>query len=408
MKDRENPLLEHFRWPAFTYFILEMVSWLVTALLLIAAVTIVGVAVGPVADWAVILYAPAVFLGWRFARAYHRPLMTLGIVCAAIISVHLNRILLIRIGIAAPFASILGAAGLQLYYCARSLASTRRVLRGRPHVLYCRSSMADTGPFFGYESNLFNVLGSIGPGVMLSTRRLWRRSSAIRLYWVPWQKRIAELMRHSALVVFFVMPRRGYDHGDDLLWDELEDEAVKELLPSGRVLLLFREHWANKALTLINMSGTVEHGRTSLMTEVFRAMQNHVTATWPENLGRARFLWFSPGARPQSLGVFPESLGTRRRFRAELAPILEFHGVKPSRGVIGTISVATVVTAGWWIAYATATDFELAIGPHLTAVTIVAVAGWVAIIGVILVVVRRYYTWWNYEYDNFVLHSKYH
>jgi hypothetical protein len=284
-----------------------------------------------------------------------------------------------------------------------------RIAAGAPYTLYLRPSMADEGPFFGFEGNLVSVLELAGPSLMLTERRIVRKSGIARLDWRKWQHRIGELINHASLVVFFMMPRRGIDKpgGVDLFWEEFENEAVRIKLTEGRVVLFFREGWANKSLPCINKNGTVRIGDTSLMSEVHRIFREMVSVKWPEDLDRARFLWFSPGAKPQSLGMFSSSLGGRRRIVAELSPVLYHLGVHPKRHMVRLI-VAIGVIASVFLIGQKGTVPDLGLLTTFRKQSIGCAAGlWLIILAVGVKKIRHYRRWMDYDYENFVLHDKY-
>ncbi|MDX2181545.1 MAG: hypothetical protein SFV18_18265 [Bryobacteraceae bacterium] len=269
--------------------------------------------------------------------------------------------------------------------------------------------MADQGSFENFEAHLVSVLRPIGSAVMLSKTRLLRKSSVVRYHWSIWQERIADLIQNASIVVFFVMPRRGYDKpGEDLFWEEFEQAAVRQLLPSGKIVLFFREGWANKSLPCINANGTVRIGDTSLMSEVHRILKDEVSAKWPERLRLARFLWFSPGAKPQSLGEFNESLGSRRRLLAELAPVLDYCGLRPRRDWPRIFLNASMLGLMLWVGSLPAPSGLFAADlPRWVKVVVPSTVWLWLILKGLRKLKREYYGWNAYDYDNFVLHHKY-
>jgi hypothetical protein len=315
---------------------------------------------------------------------------------------------LLRMLVAIPTCIVFVFVTVQAFRYARGFRNRRLVAQGAPYVLYLRPSMADQGPFFNFEANLVDVVGSIGQPIMLANIRPIRRSGIVRLEWREWQHRIGELIAGAALVIFFVMPRRGYDKpGEDTFWEEFEDDAVPKQMQAGRVVLLFREGWANKGLPLINMNGTVRYGDTSLMTEVHRTVHQYVTVTWPEDLGKARALWFSPGAKPQSLGEFSSSLGQKRRLRAELSPVLDYFGARPKRGMIRIVATLLTMAAAFWFAHKGVSLDLNSLNFVGASAMVLAVILWPIILWVGVKRARYYYNWANHDYENFVLHNKY-
>jgi len=201
------------------------------------------------------------------------------------------------------------------------------------------------------------------------------------------------------------MPRRGIDKpGQDLFWLEFEDEEVRSLLPSGKVVLFFREGWANKSLPLVNKNGTMDLGDTSLMTEVHRTMRDSVSVKWPENLRHARFLWFSPGAKPQCLGTFDSSLGERRRLEAELAPVLDHLGTHHRCRWIENAVLIAVILVGVWIGNSIWPEDSQFLVRFRKLVLVSSAVAW---LGIITTALWQSRGWDANEYGSFVLHDKY-
>lgn len=351
-----------------------------------------------------------VFLLWLCERTRGNVALLILVVCLVIFnfacSSH-DAFLHLLLGL--PVAIVSGYIAVQVFRYSRGWRNRRLVAGGASYILYLRPSMADEGPFFRFECNLVSVLAPIGLGVMLSERRIVRKSGIARLDWWKWQDRIGELIDHASLVVCFVMPRRGVDQpgGVDLFWEELENDAVRKKILEGRVVLFFREGWANRSLPCINKNGAVRFGNTSLMAEVHRVFREMVSVKWPEDLGRARFLWFAPGAKPQSLGVFSSSLGARRRIVAELSPVLEQFGARPKRQIRRVVMVVGALAGILWIGTKmTLPDYGLLTTFKKQSI-ICAVTLWLFILAVAVGGMRRFRQWMDFDYGNFVLHDKY-
>jgi len=392
--------------------LLEFVAWGVAVMAATAGGTAAAMAFS---GWALdsnrVPPVAGLFVAWLIERTRSN-LGTLGLVLV-LTSINIareDRNNLFRLLTWIPIALVFGLLALQAYRYARAFRDQRRIERGSPYVLYLRPSMADHGSFGRFEANLVSVLRPIGPTVMLSDTRLLRRSGVVRYHWRLWQERIADLIQNASIVVFFMMPRRGDDKpGEDLFWEEFEQDAVRRLLPSGKIVLFFREGWANRCLPCINSNGTVRIGDTSLMAEVHRILKDEVSAKWPEELRRARFLWFSPGAKPQSLGEFNESLGSRRRLLAELGPVLDYCGVRPKRDWPRIFLSASLLGLMLWIGNLPAPSglaFAADWPRWIKFAVPLAIWLWLVLKGV-RKLKREYYGWNDYDYDNFVLHRKY-
>ena len=350
----------------------------------------------------------AMFLFWRERRHFLDFALLMLLLFLLLISVASQKRDFILPGFTFGIAMVCGIVVLNAYRSARASFGLSSILRGRPFTLYLRSGMVDRGPFFGFESALEHELHPFGACVMLSISRVYQKSGIVRLPWWEWQNDVSELIRRAALVVVFLMPRTGDDkRAPDFLWDEFELDAMKEILPTGKLVIFFREGWANRGLPLINSSGTAHYGTTSLMGEVHRVMRNHVTCTWPENLEKARALWFSPGAKPQSLGVFPASLGERSRIRAELAPVFDYFRVGRKGPVMRIIAVVLIASLGVLTGSLIANSAAIIIRSHFIVFMAATIVLWITFAVVLVARMRHYYQWDNYEYTNFVLHRKY-
>ncbi len=411
-RSRESPLINHSlarQWRFLLFEFIALITGLVTAA--VGGLAIAIAFSGWAADSNRTSPVAGLFLAWIIERTRSNlGTLVLVLVLTSINVAREDRNNLFRLLTCIPVALVFGQLAVQAYRYWRAFRDQRRVERGSRYTLYLRPSMADHGSFGHLEANLVSVLRPIGPTVMLSDARLLRKSGVVRYHWRIWQDRIADLIENASIVVFFMMPRRGDDKpGEDLFWEEFEQEAVRRLLPSGKIVLFFREGWANKSLPCINSNGTVRIADTSLMAEVHRILQSAVSVKWPEGLRRARFLWFSPGAKPQSLGQFNESLGSRRRLLAELSPVLDYCGVRPKRDWPRILLGMSLLGLMLWIGnlpeprgLAFAADW-----PQWIKVAVPS-AIW---LWLILKGVRKlkweYYGWNYYDYDNFVLHRKY-